>query len=180
MQRRRDHGRYPDEPAESLRYLRVVRRFCSVALAMRTLLYRASVSKRYEMRSEMARYGERLVVLRQLRQALITGTYNRFEQAPAELVAQDPKPISNLWIIGLPVCACLPLPVKVAARDLIDRLRDGQADNGLRPFLDRAHGVAEGALDHLGIHQGGRVQGVHGHAGAPQVLGQLEGEHDLG
>src|SRR5215217_6898926 len=103
-----------------------------------------------------------------------------FEQGPAQFLAQGPKLAPGLWVVGLSVCTSLPHLVEVAARNSFDLLRDGKTSDGLRPFLDCAHRVAEGALDHLGIHQGGRVQRVNGRACVPQVLSQIEGEHYLG
>src|SRR4028119_1076742 len=71
----------------------------------------------------------------------------------AEFFAQGPQLLPCLRVVGLPVRARLPCSVEVAARDPLELQRGGQADDGLGSLLNGAHGVSEGAADHLGVHE---------------------------
>src|SRR5215203_925988 len=104
----------------------------------------------------------------------------RFEQPPAELLAEGPQPLPGLLVVGLWVRAALAGPIEVAARDPLKLRGGGQAHGRLRPLLDGAHRASEGLEDHPGVHQGGGVQGVDGDATVPETLRELEGEHHLG
>ena len=96
-----------------------------------------------------------------------------------ELQAERAQPAARLGVVGLRVGARFVQHVEVEAAPALEPGRDGELQDRLGAVLDLAHRRDAGLAHHGRVHVGRGMQRVGDHARSLELVGEIDGEHDL-
>ena len=96
-----------------------------------------------------------------------------------EAQAERAQPGTRRFVIRLRLSARWPQPIEEQAAAPFELWRKHEIHDGVRSLLDRARRRGAGLANHGGVHIGRGMEAVHRDALVRELLGKIDGEHDL-